>query len=313
MKSVSQLTDFYYKKLYPSLQKLEKERKDLKTRIIVIGVIFTTLAILLALAFVDQINFIIFAYIAIGAILYKYLIKDYTKEFKHKVIRPLINAIDENLNYSETLHVAQRHFDTADLFSTPDRLSGNDLVKGVVDGINIEFSDLHAEKKHEDSKNRTSYSTIFKGLFIVSDFNKLLKGQTVVLPDTAQSTFGNLIGNWLQSKNMARDELVKMDDVEFEKEFVVYSTDQIEARYILSPSLMKKLLTFKKKSKHPIHISFIGSHIYMAIEYNKDLFEPTVFSSLLDYKVAMEYVQTLHLAIGIVKELKLNEKLWSKI
>jgi len=26
----------------------------------------------------------------------------------------------------------------------------------------------------------------------------------------------------------------------------------------------------------------------------------------------MEYVQTLHLAIGIIDELKLNEKLWSK-
>ncbi|HEY9203149.1 MAG TPA: DUF3137 domain-containing protein, partial [Sulfurimonas sp.] len=111
---------------------------------------------------------------------------------------------------------------------------------------------------------------------------------------------------------MARDELVKMDDPEFEKEFVVYSTDQVEARYILSNSLMKKLLAFQQKSSHQVHISFVGSHIYMAISYNKDLFEPSVFRSLLDYKVAMEYVKTLHLAIGVVEELKLNQKLWSK-
>ena len=50
----------------------------------------------------------------------------------------------------------------------------------------------------------------------------------------------------------------------------------------------------------------------MAIEYNKDLFEPSIFRSLLNYKIAMEYVSTLHLAIGIVEELKLNQKLWSK-
>jgi hypothetical protein len=50
----------------------------------------------------------------------------------------------------------------------------------------------------------------------------------------------------------------------------------------------------------------------MAVYYNKDFFEPSVFRSLLKYKIAMEYVKTLHLAISIVDELKLNQKLWSK-
>jgi len=312
MKSVSELTDFYYKNLFPTLEILEKDRKQLRSRIIIIGILLTIFAVFLAIFLADYINFIIFAYIAIGGILYKFLLKDYTKEFKQKIIKPLIQAIDSKLRYSESLHVAQHIFDNSDLFSSADRFSGNDFVKGKIEDINIEFSDVHAQKKHKDSKGRTSYSTIFQGLFIVSEFNKNFHGQTVVLPDTAQSTFGNLIGNWLQSKNMARDELVKMDNPEFESEFVVYSTDQVEARYILSHSLMNKLLIYKKKSKHPIHISFIGSKIHMAIDYDKDLFEPTVFSSLLDYKVAKEYVQTLHLAIGIVQELKLNEKLWSK-
>ncbi len=51
----------------------------------------------------------------------------------------------------------------------------------------------------------------------------------------------------------------------------------------------------------------------MAIEYNDDMFEPSLFRSLLNYKIAMEYVATLHLATGVVEELKLNQKLWSKI
>jgi hypothetical protein len=191
-------------------------------------------------------------------------------------------------------------------------MSGNDYVKGQIDGINIQFSDIHAQKRNQNSKGRDTWSTIFQGLFIVADFNKHFKGETIVLPDTAQSTFGDLIGHWLQSNNAARDELVKMDNPEFEKEFVVYSSDQIEARYILSHSLMKKLLDFKHKSKHSVYISFIGTHIYIAISYDRDLFEPSVFHSLLDYKVAMEYVKTLHLAIGVVEELKLNQKLWSK-
>jgi len=318
MKSVSELTDFYYKVLFPTLEKLEDDRKSLRKKIIIIGIIYT--AIFIPILFIlldgyinlDLLAFLAFGYFAGGTFIYKIMIKDYTQEFKQNIISPLIKAIDNGLHYASISHVSQHLFDRSDLFRAPDRMNGNDLVRGEIENIKIQFSDIHAEKKHKDSKGRTSWSTIFKGLFIVSEFNKNFAGQTVVLPDSAQSTFGNLIGNWLQSKNMSRDELVKMDDPEFEKEFVVYSTDQVEARYILSHSLMKKLLTFKHKSAHPLHISFIGSHIHMAVEYNKDLFEPSVFSSLLDYKVAMEYVKTLHLAIGIVQELKLNQKLWSK-
>jgi hypothetical protein len=320
MKSTSELTDFYYKKLFPSLEKLEDDRKQLRHRIITIGVIYTVVSILLASTLFsatgsgDVLIFGLVFYLAIGGGIYKYLIKDYTKEFKNKVISPLITALDKNLNYSQESHVPTEYFTRSRIFtSKPDKISGNDFVKGSIDGIEIQFSDLHAQKKHKDSKGNTSWSTIFQGLFIVSDFNKNFKGETIILPDSAQNTFGNLIGSWLQSNNMNRDELVKMDSVAFEKEFVVYSTDQIEARYILSPLLMSKLLAFKKRSKYPLSISFRGGNIFMAIASNKDLFEPSIFHSLLKYKIAMEYVRTLHLAIGIVEELKLNQKLWSKL
>lgn len=312
MKSVSELTDFYYKNLFPTLEDLESKRKHLRYKILLATLIYSTLCAAIAYVLGNFYEFIIFAYIAIGAIIYKFLIHDYTHEFKMSVIKPLIHAIDSSLLYSSTTHVSDYYFQRSELFEKPDKLSGNDYVKGHIDGINIQFSDIHAQKRHKSSKGRESWSTLFQGLFIVADFNKHFSAETVVLPDSAQSTFGDLIGHWLQSNNMARDELVKMDDPEFEKEFVVYSTDQVEARYILSNSLMKKLLAFQQKSSHKVHISFIQNHIYMAISYNKDLFEPSIFRSLLDYKVAMEYLKTLHLAISVVEELKLNQKLWSK-
>ena len=319
MKTKSELTDFYYKSLFPILKDLEENRKQLKYRIIIIGIIFTLIYSVIGIfvfnaanADLDILLFALVGYIGIGGFIYKLLIKDYTAEFKSKIIKPLISVISENLIYSSKTHLPERLFKRSDIFSDPDRVSGNDYVKGKLDDINLQFSDFHAEKKHKDSKGRTNWSTIFRGLFLVAEFNKNFKGKTIVLPDTAQSTFGDLIGNWLQSYNIKRDELVKMDNPEFEKEFVVYSTDQIEARYILSHAIMDKLLRFQKKSNHPVYISFVGDHIHMAIYYDKDMFEPSIFRSLLEYRVAMEYVDTLHLATGIIQELKLNQKLWSK-
>ncbi|MEA1982641.1 MAG: DUF3137 domain-containing protein [Campylobacterota bacterium] len=320
MKGLSELTDFYYKTLFPTLEELEKNRKQLRYRIILIGTFYTFfVAILLYFIFenhldVEGLAFSGIAYIGVGGFIYKLLIKDYTKEFKEKIIRPLISSIDEKLSYLPESHIPSQYFTRSKLFtSTPDRVNGNDYVTGKIDNVNIQFSDFHAEKRHKDSEGRTSWSTIFQGLFIISEFNKNFHGSTVVLPDSAQSSFGDLVGHWLQSNNFGRDELVKMDDVAFEKEFVVYSSDQVEARYILTHTLMKKLLDYKKRSKHPVYVSFNSKNVHMAIEYNKDLFEPSVFHSLLKYKIAMEYVSTLHLAIGIVEELKLNQKLWSKL
>jgi hypothetical protein len=319
MKTISELTDFYYKSLYPVLEELEKDRKAIKQRIINIGILYTLVVFGVAFALFSRFDFEAFVYITIfylviGSWIYKYLISDYASDFKQKVIAPLIKEIDENLDYLPELHIPLANFNRSKLFRVrPDRVSGNDYVRGKIDNIDIAFSDFHAEKKHKDSKGRESWETIFMGLFIVSDFHKTFHGETVVLPDSAQSIFGDLIGSWLQANNFSREELIKMDNPDFEKEFVVYGTDQVEARYILTHTLMQKLLNYKRKTKHPIYVSFIKGKIYMAIEYNDDMFEPSVFHSLLNYKIAMAYVSTLHLAIGIVEELKLNQKLWSKV
>lgn len=256
MKSLSALSDFYYKSLYPELQRLEKERLALKNRIITLGVIYTTFAILLgswlleSFQSLDLLLFGTFAYFGVGGFLYKLLTKEFAQNFKTKVIAPLIHSIDEKLNYLPQLHLDANYVTRSKIFNqTPDRVSGSDYVYGRIDGVEIKFSDLHLEKKHKDSKGRTSWSTIFKGLFIIADFHKNFHGTTVVLPDSAQSTFGSLIGSWLQSYNFSRDQLIKMDNVAFEEAFVVYGSDQIESRYILTPALMQKVSSSNTRHK----------------------------------------------------------------
>lgn len=322
MKTISELTDVYYTRLYPILEELEVQRKKLKTKIINIGIVYNVVALIIFFLLISvhielgnlyaYIVFVIFSQL----FLYKYLSKDYVDNFKQKIMFPLVNSLSKNLTYMPKLFIPHSYFQRSQLFVSRDyeiKVNGDDYIRGKIDDIEVQISELHVEKKLQNKTRGDKWHGCFHGLFIVSEFNKKLKGQTFVLPDSAQKIFGTQIGNFLQSTNTHTGKLVKMDNINFEKEFVVYSTDQIEARYILTPAMMERILQLKNSFKHPLHLSFIGNYIYIAIEYNKDLFEPSVFRSLLEYKIAMQYLQTLHLAIGIVEELKLNQKLWSKL
>lgn len=319
MKTISELTTFYYNKLHPTIEKLEDERKTIQKRLISFGLLYGVVVVGTAFLFFKTPQAIFFIYIAILFIagmsyLYNYLTKTYVQKFKQEVMAPLIHEIDENLNYQPTKHLPEAHFIRSKLFaSRPDIISGNDLVSGKIDDVDIAFSDLHAQRESQDEDAEDDFETIFMGLFLVADFHKNFKGETIILPDSAQKIFGNVIGHWLQANTTSHYELIKMDNIAFEKEFVVYGSDQIEARYILSHTLMQKLLEYKQRSKYPLYISFVGGKIYMAIAYYNDMFEPSVFHSLLEYKIAIQYIQTLHLALSIVEELQLNQKLWSKI
>lgn len=237
-------------------------------------------------------------------------------DFKHRIVRKIVKFCDPALTYSPGRGISESTFRRSDLFQrTPDRYRSEDLVKGSIGATSIEFSEVDAEyeTRSRDSKGNTrrTYHAIFDGLFFVADFNKHFRTKTVVLPDVAERSLGRF-GKWLQSKNFARADLVHLEDPEFEREFVVYGEDQVEARYILSPALMRRILDFKRRTRSEVHISFVASNVYVAVSKSRDLFEPRMFRSLLDPAMCREYLDDLELAIGIVEDLDLNTRIWTK-
>lgn len=324
MKTEEELQRYYNSTLLPELGVLEEKRKQVAGKLfiagaLIFGVIGGTGLFLFFLPQDKDLRILYgagFICIAVWGLVYHYLIRDYAREFKGKVIEKIIHFIDENLKYEKDLFIPESAFMSSRIFRrASDRYRGDDYVSGKIGTTDIKFSEIHAEYKTEtrDSKGRrqTQWHTIFKGLFFIADFNKNFKGETVVLPDTAERLFGH-VGTMLQSWNTSRGELIKLEDPEFEKLFVVYGDDQIEARYILSTSLMKRMTEFKKKIKNQVHFSFVGSKIFAAISYQKSLFEPRVFKTVMDFKPIQEYFEDLELAVGMVDDLNLNRRIWGK-
>ena len=188
------------------------------------------------------------------------------------------------------------------------------MVVGKLGATSLKFSELHAEYKQVtyDSKGnrRETWVTIFKGLLFIADFNKNFHGKTVVLPDTLQWLGG--LGTWFQRMNWSAGDLVKLENVTFEKYFAVYSNDQTEARYILSTTLMERIVKFREQFGKGLYMSFVNSNVNVALPITANLFEPKVFSSALKTDYLQQYFTYLSLVASIVDELNLNVRIWTK-
>ncbi len=309
-----QLYPFYQKELVPEIELLEQDRKKIVKKMTIVG--FILAAIVIPIFFiVDEIDTMIFpviiAAVIFGFVLH-YLSRDYASDFKNNVLEKIVNYIDPNLSYIPTMSISEGQFMSSGIYRKGiDKYDGDDFVEGKIGATKIEFSEIHAQYETRDSKGRTSHHTIFKGLFFIGDFNKHFSGDTYVLPDQAEKLLGGL-GGMFQGMSKKYGELVKLEDPVFEKEFVVYSDDQIEARYILSPALMERITKFKQKSGSRISMSFVGSKVYIAIPFAKNLFEPKVFSTIMDFKPVKEFFDDFALMIDIVEDLNLNTRIWTK-
>jgi hypothetical protein len=312
MQSQESFRAFYDTTLLPVLHELEAERQKLVRNFLLYfgGGLVLALPLFAFVhpiaGFAPPIIALVVYYIKFGS-----TISAKKARFKQEIIGKTVTFLHGDLSYDHTRYIDKSTYYRSKLYlDNISRYNGDDLVSGTVGKTAIRFCELHTQQVRKSGKN-TTVVTIFRGLFFIADFNKKFIGETFVLADTAESTFGSL-GTFFQKMNMSRPKLVKLEDIEFEKAFAVYGTDQIEARYILSMSLMQRIMEFKKKTGKDISMSFIDSNVFVGIPVSKDLFEAPMFSTLVSYSMIAEYYNYLALCIGIVEDLDLNTRIWTK-
>ena len=227
-----------------------------------------------------------------------------TAYYKDVVISRLVSGLCPGATYNPTQGIPRQTFVASSLFSTaPDRYSCEDHIAGCLDRTAFSCSEIHAEEKRvtRDSKGRTRthWVTIFRGFFFIADFHKDFRGQTVVHRNS-----------WIKFDFSNRR--VKLENPAFEKRFDVYSTDQVEARYLLTPSMMEKLVALDDKFPGKITLSFTGSKVIVAIPDAMDHFETSIWKHQVQNDDIRREFSTLAALLGIVDDLNLNLRIWSK-
>lgn len=231
----------------------------------------------------------------------------YTKKLEKKFLPGLIKTLWPGSKYHPAEGLLKHEFEAGKIFlyEINDYASSN-LIKAHDGKAQIQLSAVTAAYHPYGAKGSAK---IFQGLFLIADFNKNTSGRTYVLPDNAERLLGKP-GQDLQSISKSHGKLVKLEDTEFEKYFAAYSTNQVEARYILSPSLMQNLLTFRQQIKQDVFASFIDGKMYLGWSNGVLVRNASLFTELTPDTLTAPFSDLT--AVHDLIEKSLTTRIWTK-
>ena len=315
MKTVTEI----YQEIYPVLEEMEQKRVDFlgqRKKILLVGIAMIVLIIFIGLFTLNQTGdfsqvFLILIVVTVIACVgyYNYQKRKVVNAYKSEVIPKIIESVDSSYHYDAKRHIEEYDFKASQLFRKPDRYSGEDFISGRLGKTDFKLSEVHAEYETRDKDGDSSYHTIFKGLFMIADFHKDFQGHTVVVPDKGGEGW---LGRIVKRSSRKGKQIAKMENADFEKYFDVYTTDQVEARYILSMSMIENIIMLKEMFKSKIHIAFLNSCIYIAIDWKLNILEPKLNRTLLDEATIHHFLDEIWLCLEIIEDLDLNTRIWSK-
>jgi hypothetical protein len=193
--------------------------------------------------------------------------KAYNAEVKTETTKRLIEFF-KGFSYHRGEGLSAMELKNSRIFPSFDRMTTDDCFVGRFEGVGLNVSEYHLERLEHHDKS-THYVTVFRGIAVEFELPKSYQGRTLVLADAG------IFNVFHHERGLQR---IKLEDVVFEKEFEVYASDQIEARYLLTTAFMERLLKlcslYDGKS---IQALFEGNKLLLAVNTGKDMFEPCSF------------------------------------
>ena len=141
-----------------------------------------------------------------------------------------------------------------------------------------------------------------RGVLVEFEMNKNFEGHTFI-HERANTSRGIKF-------DRSKFEEVKLEDPEFMQKYVVYSDNQVEARYILTTAFIERFLKMKVafKAKY-IRAAFKDGKITIAINAGRDLFQMANLEKDTDSNTFTELFDEILSVLELINALKLNQKI----
>ncbi|MGI6409485.1 MAG: DUF3137 domain-containing protein [Gammaproteobacteria bacterium] len=188
-----------------------------------------------------------------------------------------------------------------------------DKITGCHDGVKFSLCEtrLSTTRIKDQNQGTTRTHTLFQGILLQFSFNKSFTGHTRILAKTGR--ISSLL-SLEQIEPSQRGEPVFLEDPRFNELFTVYSTDQIEARYLLTPGFMERLLELdellgdtRRGKGSNLYAGFIGGNLLIAIRTTQNRFEGgSLFENVVQFTRVEDLLKEIRLIHATIETLNLE-------
>lgn len=196
--------------------------------------------------------------------------RDYAKAYKKDILPKLSETL--GLKYRHKGKIPLREIKPSKIVPSHDRYTTDDYFEGSYKNVGIKFSEIDLEVRRRSNK-RTYYVSVFKGLAILLEMDrKKFNGHTILQKNEAKFI------EWFKEKSSGMKR-ANMVDPEFEKAFDAYTTDQVEARYLIDPKIIEELKSVSAEyDGKKMTAAYFDNKVLVMIASKTNHFEPADLS-----------------------------------
>jgi hypothetical protein len=220
--------------------------------------------------------------------------KKFESKIKQKIMQTVCSCFND-LRWHDEVCYKENIIVESNVLPEFDESFYDDVFRGVHNGVNFEIIESKFTRGY--GKNKTD---LFDGVIILLDMNKKNIGETCITS-----------GFILNKSNLSHLSKTELEDVQFEKKFDVYTNDEVEARYLITPSFMERLkriqLAFKTSN---MRCTFYDKYIVLALSTKRDLFSLcSLVRPMSDWKPYCQMYEEIISIIKLIDHFKLEQKI----
>ena len=130
------------------------------------------------------------------------------------------------------------------LLPSYDRSNFEDKWSGDIGGIPFMLHEAHLEERRGSGKNKR-WVTVFRGIVMSIGYKRRFHGTTLLVRDNAHRGFFFAKKDSIKVAGMVLD-YADMTHPDFEDRFDIYTTDQVEARHLIDPLYVERLIAVER-------------------------------------------------------------------
>ncbi len=252
---------------------------------ILLSVIILIICIILCFYFKNKILTYVLIFIPLvflGINIYCY--SDKKNDIYNIVINKILDDYDSDFDYNVNGGFTKSEYNICHFPERCDRFHSEDMISNLKKGFY--YADILIESEHEDSDGDTHTITEYSGSLAKMNIKDI----------NCEIYLGGMKTSWFSDKKYIN---IEFENDEFNKLFVAYSDNELQAYKVLTPDIMEQFVELKKNSYGDIDIRIIHDKLYIRFlsgdgftkSFNKNVEKEKIMESIAVFQEALKVME----------------------